>query len=403
MNLHELALFGMRRLLTLPPIMMGRETKILLALLGTLSSGFVGVLGSKLFVPRPPDGAGPDVHLPAGDHDGGPIVDPPSFDRLERSTFSATDLPGDVAAASDSSYETSAATAMVAADGEADNLLEPPTFWQPDSDPGGTEAGGGEHAVAADGLGDPAVGFSRSRPFGVAEVDSADIDADRGYSAAAETADPAFTGANGDVGSADFRTFQAGDSFPHAGGDQNLTAHAGDRFSRSPDAGLPMEPPGRFTPPTDAVPISSGSHLVTAGDTWWSIAERAYGDGRLYKPLFAWNRAIDPRVTLTPGTRLEVPPFDDLATAHGSLLPKDTALAAGSSGGTVEQTSAIESVTPAGPAAEMVVVREGDTLISIARDQLGDSSRWRELYEANRETLGRSPGPLTPGTQLVLP
>ena len=52
--------------------MMGRETKILLTLLGTLSSGFVGVLGSKLFVPRPPDGAGPDVHLPARAHDDGP-------------------------------------------------------------------------------------------------------------------------------------------------------------------------------------------------------------------------------------------------------------------------------------------------------------------------------------------
>jgi nucleoid-associated protein YgaU len=402
MKRHELALFGMRRLLTLPPIMMGRETKILLALLGTLSSGFVGVLGSKLFVPRPPDGAGPDVHLPAGDHDDGPIVDPPSFDRLEPSIFSATDPPGDAAAASASSFEARAASEM-AADGETGDLLEPPTFWETDSDPSVTEAGSGEHVVATDGLGQPAVGYPQSQPFGVAEVDSADGEAVRGYSGGAETADPAVTGLGADGGPAGFRTFEAGDSFPQAATDESLAAAASAGVSQSPDAGLPMEPPGRFLPPTDAVPISSGSHLVTAGDTWWSIAERAYGDGRLYKPLFAWNRAIDPRVALAPGTRLEVPPLDNLATAHGSLLPKDTALAAGSIGGTVEQTSALESVIPAGPGGQSVVVREGDTLISIARDQLGDSSRWRELYEANRETLGRSPGPLTPGTQLVLP
>ncbi|NBX30334.1 hypothetical protein EBR04_07830 [bacterium] len=39
---------------------MGRETKILLGLLGLLAGVFVGVLSMKLFVPRPPDGAGPD-------------------------------------------------------------------------------------------------------------------------------------------------------------------------------------------------------------------------------------------------------------------------------------------------------------------------------------------------------
>ena len=151
------------------------------------------------------------------------------------------------------------------------------------------------------------------------------------------------------------------------------------------------------------MPIAAGSHTVTGGDTWWSIAERAYGDGRLYKPLFAWNRAIDPRVSLAPGTRLEVPPINALATAHARLLPSDLAAAVGPA--EIVQTSATELPGQANlvPDGQTIVVREGDTLISIAREQLGSSSRWRELYDANREALGRSPGPLTPGTQLVVP
>jgi len=64
-----------------------------------------------------------------------------------------------------------------------------------------------------------------------------------------------------------------------------------------------------------------GTHVVTQGDSWWSLAERAYGDGRLYRALFAWNRAIDPRVTLLPGTQLEVPTIDRLSTAWPALVP----------------------------------------------------------------------------------
>lgn len=372
---------------------LGRETKILLALLGTLSSGFVGVLGSKLFVPRPPDGAGPDVHLPARDHEDGPIVDPPSFDRLERSMFSATD------------------GAMSGDDGGSESLLEPPTFAEADAaiDDAGSRFGGP--------VGDEPTGFPRSQSFGMAdESESADslAEAAAGFDAGDDDgmlAEGMLAENAGVV--ADDAYPDAGEGFAASAAFDEPAAYADDQFGGSlptepPSFGADaMEPPGRFTPPVDALPISSGGHVVVAGDTWWSIAERAYGEGRLYKPLFAWNRAIDPRVSLTPGTTLEVPPLDSLATAHASLLPSDLATAQ-SPGGLVQASAVAPLEQPAfgsPPAAggNTVVVREGDTLISIAREQLGSSARWRELYEANREVLGRSPGPLTPGTQLVLP
>ena len=77
-------------------------------------------------------------------------------------------------------------------------------------------------------------------------------------------------------------------------------------------------PPPPITPEdmrdAAAAPIA-GSYVTAPGDTWWSIAERAYGDGRLYRALFSWNRRLDPRVSTTPGTRLEIPPQPKLAAA----------------------------------------------------------------------------------------
>lgn len=64
-------------------------------------------------------------------------------------------------------------------------------------------------------------------------------------------------------------------------------------------------------------------HVAAAGDSWWSLAERMYGDGRWYRALFAWNRAIDPRVSLVPGTPLELPPLSKLAVAWPGLAPRE--------------------------------------------------------------------------------
>lgn len=64
-------------------------------------------------------------------------------------------------------------------------------------------------------------------------------------------------------------------------------------------------------------------HVAAAGDSWWSLAERLYGDGRWYRALFAWNRAINPRVSLVPGTPLELPPLSKLAVAWPGLAPED--------------------------------------------------------------------------------
>ena len=48
-------------------------------------------------------------------------------------------------------------------------------------------------------------------------------------------------------------------------------------------------------------------------------------------------------------------------------------------------------------------VQAGDTLSAIAEEFLGDGERWREVYEVNRDTIGKNPNLIKPGQELALP
>lgn len=57
--------------------------------------------------------------------------------------------------------------------------------------------------------------------------------------------------------------------------------------------------------PTDTVV----KHVVKAGESWWGMAQRFYGNGKLHAALKAYNKS--PRM-LHPGHVVEVPPVDRL-------------------------------------------------------------------------------------------
>lgn len=48
------------------------------------------------------------------------------------------------------------------------------------------------------------------------------------------------------------------------------------------------------------------------------------------------------------------------------------------------------------------VVEPGDSLAKIAREQLGDESRWKEIYDLNQDQI-ENPRLIYPGQELVLP
>lgn len=198
---------------------MGRETKILLGLLGTLSFVFLGALLAKLLIARPPEGAGVDVHADVARAEPHEIVEPPAPGRPSVSAFAAAAVSEPVAVS------------------EASSVSEPPAtvraFAEVPSEPAA------EAAADRESLDEPVVQASFREP-----------------------------------------------SVPAA------------------------------------VAIVPGSvRVLEPGDTWWSVAEAAYGDGRFYRALYAWNRAIDPTAAAAPGRRVEVPTRDQLLSAHPAVVP----------------------------------------------------------------------------------
>lgn len=219
---------------------MGREKKMLLALLSVLVCAFVGVLLTKLLVPRPPTGAGPDVHA-----------------------------------------EDSAA--------KSHDLVEPPAF----------SSGGGSESTSS---------FVESR----SRRTTSDFGGGSRFSNSAGEASAQAASRQSELTKQEL-TKQ--DPFVRpAALEQPLSAATLDA--------VPVIPAGPSGPPSRSTGVAAGSWYIAAvGDSWWSLAERAYGDGRLYRALFAWNRVLDPRVSLAPGTRLEIPPQSRLEAAWPKLVP----------------------------------------------------------------------------------
>lgn len=231
---------------------MGRETKLLLGLLATLLGVFMGVLSMKLLVPRPPEGAGPDVHADVAAAETQDLVDPPQFaagDELPVATAGpvATAAQGAQSADLVSSAELTPSQSRFAP-------RTVPAAPRPDRDP----------FVAPASLTQPTDDMLPAPPDRPAEISPPQ---------------------------------PTSDSFPA-------------RFEPAPPRA--SEPPPLAASPT---------YVTRPGDSWWSLAERAYGDGRLYRSLFAWNRAVDPRISLVPGTSIEIPPAERLQAAWPGLHP----------------------------------------------------------------------------------
>lgn len=73
-----------------------------------------------------------------------------------------------------------------------------------------------------------------------------------------------------------------------------------------------------------------------------------------------------------------------------------------------QATAAIASIgaggkRPAPPSPKTYTVRPGDTLWSIAKKTLGDGSRWRDVYQVNRDVIGSDPNRIMPGQTLRIP
>ena len=109
------------------------------------------------------------------------------------------------------------------------------------------------------------------------------------------------------------------------------------------------------------------TYTVQPGDTLSGIAEQQLGDASRWPEIFLLNRSIRHPDRLFPGQVL--------------TLPDDTAMQ---------------------PPPRLYIVRRGDTLSGIAQRELGDTSRWPEILERNRDVI-KNPDRISPDQVLILP
>jgi len=264
---------------------MGRESRFLLAILGLLAGVFIAALVVRLLSPRPPRGAGPDIQLNAAAAVPTPIVSPPDLAPGPRPTPALTPTAGPTA------------TAAAAGGAKSALPLQRPRDL-PDLSPV-PRAGTQPSATAGEPRDNPSAAPGQARLVSNTE--------------------------------------------PQPGTPPGNAAPPWERTEPQPIPRPPAAPPPFSQPPAapaapppavnaaSSRPPSAGPPPVVPGenyrvgpdDSWWSIAERAYGDGRYYRSLFAWNRTVQPRVTLAVGTTLEIPPVSRLQLAWPRLVPVD--------------------------------------------------------------------------------
>lgn len=217
----------------------------------------------------------------------------------------------------------------------------------------------------------------------------------------------------------------SGPSLPPVARAQPLPA-APDKAMETPKVTLTAPPAPRLVPtpvqsPADSPRLVTTAdttpgrewpkyHRVERGETLVGLSRRYYGDaGKVDLILAANPEVVDPR-SVKVGTRLTMPSPMPAASA-GSVIsePRPVSLIARAPTPAPGEPEAAKPSLPvargasAAPAGRTYTVRSGDTLYSIAEDELGASRRWKELFELNRQLLGGKPDRLRPGMVLTLP
>ena len=169
--------------------------------------------------------------------------------------------------------------------------------------------------------------------------------------------------------------------------------------SPKPETPTPIRPDRR-----EQISSELNNYEVQPNDSLWSIATEKYGDGRFFRALHEHNRdriaSID---QLQPHSVIVIPEVAELKKLYPSLCPAD------------QLRSAIDpedSLTAEYELRERrmndryYVTQSGDTLFDVARQRLGQASRYLEIYELNEFRIPEQVNhltPLKPGLRLLLP
>jgi len=181
------------------------------------------------------------------------------------------------------------------------------------------------------------------------------------------------------------RASQYDDDFPRASANPDYDRGKPNRYD-APSYG--SQPPLR----------TDGKYEIRPNDSYWTISQTVYGTRAYYKALAERNRSkVGNEDRLKPGEWISTPSIAQLEKSYPELCPKTSRRETRESGMT--PVSSRQSYR----GGRTYKVSEGDTLFNIARYELGKASRWAEIYDLNRDVLGKDFNYLTPGMKLVLP
>ena len=132
-----------------------------------------------------------------------------------------------------------------------------------------------------------------------------------------------------------------------------------------------------WTPDTTPEPAFPATYTVQKGDTLQKIAKNIYGDKKYWSLIYNANR-------------------DKIRSANLIYVGQVLTIPA------IPGAPAPEGGKPSAPGVKTYTVQNGDTLSSIAKKLLGKASKWRELYEANTDTV-KNPNRIYTGQVLIIP
>jgi len=139
------------------------------------------------------------------------------------------------------------------------------------------------------------------------------------------------------------------------------------------------------------------TYTLGPNENYWTISEKVYGTSAFFKAIEEHNRERYPYSDqLRVGDVISTPPVNVLLEKYPDLCPKQRQSAAA-------QGTALQVGMRGQMGGRIYKVQKGDTLFDIARDELGKASRWAEIYELNRDTIGNNVDMLSPGLELRLP
>ncbi len=164
------------------------------------------------------------------------------------------------------------------------------------------------------------------------------------------------------------------------------------------------QPPPSGKSESDSANASPGSsYTVASGDTLSKIAIAHYGNKSrsTVNAVFQANRkALENPDSLRAGLVLALPNLAGASRPNAAEPPKPATTRPKAETAKVEK-----SKKPADPPASgfrWYQVQKDDRLVSIAREQLGDGGRWKELHEMNKDKFP-DPQKIREGVRIKLP